>query len=185
MYCKNCGKQIDERQKFCPYCGSPNGGSTETFYEPKRDYPEKINMISAYKLMFKNYAKFKGRSRRSEYWYAELANLLIVLAVFLLIVVLGGVGVMLPTTYGDSYSDSGLIFMGISGIIWFLLVIYAIALIVPRLALMIRRLHDTGKSGWYLFLSLVPFVGGIIMLVFMATDSQPGFNQYGKNPKGF
>ncbi|MCL2304252.1 MAG: DUF805 domain-containing protein, partial [Planctomycetaceae bacterium] len=58
-------------------------------------------------------------------------------------------------------------------------------LIIPSLAVIVRRLHDAGYSGWMYFISLVPFVGGIILLVFLLQDSQPGRNQYGPNPKGY
>lgn len=184
MYCKNCGREIIDGEKNCAACGTPVGGS-ETIYERPQRAAEKIGMMSAYKLMFKNYAKFSGRSRRSEYWYASLMNFLIMLAVELLNGVLMGVGVAIQPAVADTYSSVGLILVGISGIIGFLLMIYSIALIVPGLALAIRRLHDIGKSGWYLLLGLIPIIGGIIMLVFMVTDSQPGANQYGENPKGF
>lgn len=59
----------------------------------------------------------------------------------------------------------------------------ALALILPSLAASIRRLHDTGKSGWYIFISVIPLVGGIILIVFLATDSDPAPNAYGPSPK--
>lgn len=63
-------------------------------------------------------------------------------------------------------------------------VIYCLAVLVPSLAVIVRRLHDIGKSGGWFFISFVPFVGGIILLVFECMDSQPGENAYGPNPKG-
>lgn len=62
--------------------------------------------------------------------------------------------------------------------------LFGLAIIVPTLALWMRRLHDTGKSGWWLLISLVPAVGSIVLLIFALLDSQPGDNQYGPNPKG-
>jgi len=62
--------------------------------------------------------------------------------------------------------------------------LYALAVIVPGLAVTVRRLHDTGRSGWWILISLVPFVGGIILLVFMCLESEPGPNLHGLNPKG-
>jgi uncharacterized membrane protein YhaH (DUF805 family) len=56
--------------------------------------------------------------------------------------------------------------------------------LVPSIAVTVRRLHDTGRSGWWILISLVPVIGWIVLLVFMLTDSQPGSNQYGPNPKG-
>jgi len=73
-------------------------------------------------------------------------------------------------------SSLGTIFFALYGI-------YALAALVPSLAVDVRRLHDIGKSGWWLLIAFVPIVGGIILLVWCATDSQPGDNQYGPNPK--
>jgi uncharacterized membrane protein YhaH (DUF805 family) len=61
--------------------------------------------------------------------------------------------------------------------------IYSLAVLIPSLAVGVRRLHDTGKSGWWLLLALIPVVGVIVLLVFMCQDSNPGQNQYGPNPK--
>ena len=73
---------------------------------------------------------------------------------------------------------------GIMGIFGLLIFAYAIAILVPSLAMSVRRLHDTGRSGWFLLLNLIPYIGGIIIFVFSVLDSQPGANQYGPNPKG-
>ena len=62
-------------------------------------------------------------------------------------------------------------------------IIYYLIVLVPSLAVAARRLHDTGKSGWMLLISLIPLIGGIILLVFMCSDSQPSDNKYGPNPK--
>jgi uncharacterized membrane protein YhaH (DUF805 family) len=61
--------------------------------------------------------------------------------------------------------------------------IYSLAVVLPALAVGVRRLHDIGKSGWWLFISLIPLVGSLWLLVYAVTDSQPGDNQYGPNPK--
>jgi uncharacterized membrane protein YhaH (DUF805 family) len=62
--------------------------------------------------------------------------------------------------------------------------LYSLAVLIPSIAVGVRRLHDTGRSGWWLLISLVPLIGIIVLIVFLATDSQPGANQYGPNPKG-
>ena len=72
----------------------------------------------------------------------------------------------------------------ILGIIPILSILYSLAAIVPSTCLGIRRMHDIGKSGWWLLLALIPFVGIIVLIVFYCLDSQPGENQYGPNPKG-
>jgi uncharacterized membrane protein YhaH (DUF805 family) len=61
--------------------------------------------------------------------------------------------------------------------------IYSLAVLIPSLAVSVRRLHDTNRTGWWVLIGLIPLVGTIILIVFLATDSQPGENQYGPNPK--
>lgn len=116
--------------------------------------------------VMEKYAQFDGRSTRSEYWYFVLAYLLmfIVASVVLgfLTYATGGSGVM------------GWILIGV-------LVLGGLALIVPSIAISIRRLHDIGKSGWWYLLAFIPF-GSLILLIFMCLESQPGTNQYGPNP---
>lgn len=62
--------------------------------------------------------------------------------------------------------------------------LYSLAVLIPSLAVSVRRLHDTSRSGWWLLIALIPLVGAIVLIVFMAQDSKPGENQYGANPKG-
>ena len=62
--------------------------------------------------------------------------------------------------------------------------IWTLVILVPSVAICLRRLHDIGKSGWYCLIALIPLVGSIILLIWLATDSQPGPNAYGENPKG-
>jgi uncharacterized membrane protein YhaH (DUF805 family) len=105
----------------------------------------------------KQYANFNGRARRQEFW-------MYVLFYFIFAVVLSIV--------------TGLIGLG------FLVNIYSLALLVPSLSVGARRLHDTGKSGWWQLIGLIPLIGIIVLIVFWAQDSTPGENQYGPNPKG-
>jgi uncharacterized membrane protein YhaH (DUF805 family) len=111
----------------------------------------------------KNYAVFSGRSRRSEYWYFALFYL-IFYAVAAIVDVMTG-------SY-DRASGIG-IFTGI----------LTLAFLVPSLSVSVRRLHDTGRTGWWLLIALIPVVGGIILLVFLAQDSEAGGNRFGANPK--
>lgn len=111
-----------------------------------------------YLAALKKYAVFKGRARRSEYWYFVLFN-------FLILLVLGFVDGALNLTAEDS--GFGLL----SGI-------YNLAVVIPSLAVGVRRLHDTGRSGWWLLISLVPIIGTILLIVFFIGESQPGKNQY-------
>src|SRR3954468_7338693 len=116
-----------------------------------------------YVEVLKKYAVFSGRARRKEYWMFFLFNLIIT---FVLILIDSLMGTISPQ------SGLGLL----SGL-------YSLAVLIPSIAVTIRRLHDTGRSGWWILISLVPVLGGIVLLIFMVLDSEPGANQYGPNPK--
>ena len=109
-------------------------------------------------VVLQKYCDFKGRARRSEYWWFELGYCI-------LSGVLSGLG------------QNSMIFSVISGIV-------SLALLLPALGVSVRRLHDIGKSGWWLLIELIPVVGLIIIIVWQCKDSEPGDNQYGPNPKG-
>lgn len=113
--------------------------------------------------VLKKYAVFTGRARRMEYWMFVLFNVIIS-------IVLNVVDVAAGLTL-----ESG------QGI---LSTIYSLAVLLPGLAVGARRLHDTGRSGWWLLIGLIPCIGAIVLLVFFVQDSEPGTNQYGPNPKG-
>ncbi|MFC4639830.1 DUF805 domain-containing protein [Deinococcus hohokamensis] len=126
-----------------------------------------------------NYANFQGRARRREYWMFTLINTIIL---FVLQIPLQGalVGMIMQSEQGASPS-AGL--TGVSLMFGLLLLIYALAVLVPSIAVTVRRLHDTGKSGWWYLLNFIPFAS-LVILVFMVLDSQPGSNKWGPNPKG-
>ncbi|MFT4684576.1 MAG: uncharacterized membrane protein YhaH (DUF805 family), partial [Flavobacteriales bacterium] len=110
------------------------------------------------------YADFKGRARRKEYWMFTLFNI-----IFL------GVAVVLDTLLGLSFTE--LVPYG-----W-IYVIYVLAVFIPGIAVVVRRLHDIGKSGWFYFIALIPIIGAIWLLVLLCTDSESGANKWGENPK--
>ena len=124
-------------------------------------------MVEYWKKCLNKYADFNGRARRSEYWYFGLMNFLIVLGAYAIAIALAFV------TRSAIISIIMLVVIGL----------YSLATIIPNLAVLVRRLHDTGKSGAWFFISFVPLIGGIWLLVLMCTDSQPGANDYGTNPK--
>ena len=117
--------------------------------------------------VLKKYAVFSGRARRAEYWTFVLINFIVVLVL------------EIPVIGSGMNSDSpalSFVFACIAGL-------YGLGTVLPALGVIIRRLHDTGKSGWYYLWILVPIIGAIIVLIALVTDSQPGDNQYGPNPK--
>jgi uncharacterized membrane protein YhaH (DUF805 family) len=115
-----------------------------------------MSFADAIRTCLTKYADFSGRARRSEYWYFWL---FLVLADVVVSVVAGAIHLS------------------------FLSYLVSLALIVPSLAVGVRRLHDTGKSGWWLLIALVPLVGVIILIVFLATDTSPAGDRYGPSPK--
>src|ERR671913_135219 len=120
--------------------------------------------LSWYLEALKKYAVFSGRSRRREYWYFVLFNIIVG-------IVLGWIDALLGTR--GSYAGAGLL----SGI-------YSLAVLIPTLAVSVRRLHDIDRSGWWILIGLVPLIGVIVLLVFALLDGTPGDNRYGPNPKG-
>ena len=114
-------------------------------------------------MALKRYAVFSERSRREEYWFFTLFYLLILIGLSMIDAFINS---------GDGYG------IGILG------AIFALAMLIPSLAVSVRRLHDTGRSGWWLLIGCIPLLGGLVLLVFFCMDSVSGDNQYGPNPKG-
>jgi uncharacterized membrane protein YhaH (DUF805 family) len=121
--------------------------------------------------VLQKYADFTGRARRKEYWMFLLIHIIIIVV----LATLAGIGSAAGGRNGPN--PLGGLFGAIYGL-------YVLALLIPSLAVLVRRLHDTGRSGWWWLISFVPFVGGIILLIFTVEDGQRGDNQYGPNPKG-
>ena len=115
-----------------------------------------------YLEVLKKYAVFGGRARRKEYWMFALINGIIAFAL----------GLIEGLASDKSSTDPGV--LGI---------IYGLAVFIPSIAVAVRRLHDTDRSGWWLLIALIPLIGAIVLIVFLVFDSQPGDNQYGPNPK--
>ena len=119
--------------------------------------------MSYYLEAFKKYAVFSGRARRAEFWYFVLFNVIVAF-------VLALIGGLIGAAIGDGYAGI------LSGI-------YGLAVIIPTLALWVRRLHDIDRTGWWVLINLIPLVGPIVLLVFALTPGTPGSNQYGSDPK--
>ena len=117
-----------------------------------------------YLEVLKMYARFDGRAGKKEYWYFSLVS-------FIIIVVLS----VIDIATGTFKVEVGLGLL--SGI-------YTLAVLIPSIAVSVRRLHDTDRSGWWFLINAIPLIGVIVFLVFTAQDGTPGDNQYGSNPKG-
>ena len=115
------------------------------------------------KVMKENFSNFSGRARRKEYWMFILFNM-----------IFGFVAMLLDNLLG--IADPVIGYGAIYGL-------YTLALIIPGIAVAVRRLHDLGKSGWMLLIAFIPLIGAIWLIVLMCTDSNAGENQYGANPK--
>lgn len=163
MTCAVCGRILTDGTTRCASCGARAATA-----EPRESFTYTADPAGAprelkpdgpfewYLRSFSKYAEFGGRATRSEYWYFFLMNIAVsaVLAV-------GGFFVRLPWAY----------------------LIYAVAALIPGFAVMVRRLHDTGRSGWWWLISFLPLIGQIVLLVFLAQDTEPSSNSYGPNPK--
>ena len=117
-----------------------------------------MSFVESIQTVLSKYCDFNGRARRSEYWWFTLAYCILS-------------GIL------SGFAQGSTIFGIISGLV-------SLALLLPSLGVSVRRLHDVGKSGWWLLLVLIPVIGAIILLVWECKDSDPGDNQYGPNPKG-
>jgi len=107
--------------------------------------------------VLKKYAVFSGRARRKEFWMFNLFSFLICIGLIIIESIIGTPGL--------------------------LTMVYSLAILLPAIGVSIRRLHDIGKSGWWLLITFVPLIGAIVYLVFMLLDSKPDENEYGPNPK--
>lgn len=119
-----------------------------------------------YLKVIRNYAGFSGRARRKEYWMFALFNMIIIFGLNFL------AGIVMSAS-----EDGGMMATSFLG------GLYGLAVFLPSLAVIVRRLHDTGKSGWYYLWIFVPLIGLILVFIALVKDSDPGENKYGPNPK--
>lgn len=114
-----------------------------------------------YLKVLRQYADFAGRARRKEYWMFVLVNLIISVVLAVL----------------DNVLEINVLEIGLLGLL------YSLAVLLPSLAVGARRLHDTGRSGWWLLIGFIPLIGAIVLIVFFATDGERQPNAYGPDPK--
>ncbi len=206
QYCPNCGAKAESAsapQQSAPQYGAPqnfgNGQSAPPYGAPQnfgngQSAPQygapqnfggqqngyvyrptrKIGFGEAVKLFFKNYVNFNGRATRSEYWWVYLFNMIVYTVLSILFSIAGGASLAGAVIDGDI----SIAYMGAGAIFYVLMILYCIAVFLPSLSLVVRRLHDIDKSGGYIFMGLIPIAGPIILLVYLLTDSTPD-NKYG------
>lgn len=165
-FCTNCGFEQNEKVKFCSECGRPaapgSSQNSQSILNSKisdKPFVERT-AIDWYKhVVFENYSNFEGRASRTEYWNFVLVNV----GFMILINVL-----------------SGLLFYSTHSVLFDSLIrLYALAIFIPALAVSIRRLHDIGKSGFWVLLVIIPVVGVLSLLFLHVLDSDKAINQYG------
>lgn len=192
MFCKNCREQIGDYDAECPRCGEATGNQPQSHYLPPQNQqyqqqaPEyqqpnfdsqnqqsDITMRQVIRLLFegylavyKKYIDFSGRARRAEYWLFYFCNMIIGFIFYLFYFI----GLKL---------HSNMIVMIVS----LLILIFGLVVLLPGIAVTVRRLHDVGKSGLWYFITLVPCIGGLWLLILLVTAGTAGSNQYGFDPK--
>ena len=130
-------------------------------------------MINAVKEFFSKYATFNGRTSRATFWWTILGIFILSFIISLVLQVIFGTVTVNPMAEPSEMIKSYLSNTG--NIIYF---IYTLALLIPSIAMGVRRLHDINKSGWWYFICLVPFVGGIILLIFYCLPAVNEGNSY-------
>ena len=124
-------------------------------------------------MPYRRYADFSGRSRRMEYWMFVLLSV-IVSAISVALMIAGG----FQGDFASSDTPGGTFWLGVG-----LLAIWGLGSFIPSIAVQVRRFHDQDRSGWMVLLGFIPYVGGIIVLVFMCLEGTRGANRYGPDPK--
>lgn len=121
-----------------------------------------ISPMEHFLNVFRKYAVFSGRAQRAEYWYFVLFSFIIQIVLSII---------------------DGIIFSKIGISIGVLSDLYVLAVLIPEIAVGVRRLHDIGKSGWMILISFIPIIGSLWLLILFVQDSEKGTNKYGPNPK--
>lgn len=178
MFCSKCGTQIFQQAQFCSGCGISIGASQSApqspgpyVYVPNQPNYTGVNRAvspisfgDAISSFFRNYANFNGRARRSEYWFATL----LVSGVSMFLFILDEVN----SSYYQEFTFFTMLY-----------VFWVLGTFLPSLAISVRRLHDVGRFGTYIWMALIPLAGAIILLIEFVKDSQPGANQFGPSKK--
>lgn len=202
MYCTNCGSP-DQTGNFCSACGASTapqkvdlqslsaaqvaaanlpplkpsfGFDYEGRFAASNSYAQyvsgpKVTLAIAVRTCFRKYFRFAGRATRSEYWFFQLFQVLVALGVIGFIMLMFSIYSLNPYQNGEWT----VVTAQIAAIAFFA---FMLAVFFPTLSVLIRRLHDIGQSGWMYWLSLIPFVGGVIVFILTLQPSEPYRNRY-------
>jgi uncharacterized membrane protein YhaH (DUF805 family) len=163
-FCSNCGAEIRSGAVFCSNCGV----NVEQPVYTKHRSPKGI--FDYYKDALNKYAVFSGRASLYEYWYFVLANLIISFV--------GGIALIVISLLLYALTENPVIVL----IVYLLIGCgYGLYILIPSLAITVRRLHDQNKSGAWYFIVLIPYIGAIVLFIFTCLRGTVGYNQYG-NP---
>lgn len=151
VFCRECGQSMHSTAPICPHCGAPQ--------KPAMTAPEGDGIPrtfgSSISICFSKYARFSGRAPRAEYWWFVLFSALVGFVI----------GFMASILHSHA--------------LHILICIFDLGILLPQLSVAVRRLHDTNRSGWWIWLGLIPIVGTIILFIWYATPGTPGQNQFG------
>lgn len=167
-FCTKCGQPLKDGAMFCGDCGTAaaNVASNATINTTRVEAPS-VNGMGWYMLAWKKWFQVSGRSSRREYWTFFLVNLLVFVCV----------AVATTVFFANGDIDSRVTAIRLSAGLCVLIIFIA------TLTCKIRRLHDTGKSGWWILFSLGPYLGSFVILIFTLLNSDAGPNKFGENPK--
>ena len=132
-------------------------------------------------MPLKRYADFQGRSRRMEFWMFFL--FVFIVETILLFPLMGSVMSAIASGQSNGGEAMTAMFSGIGGIFAIILMLFGLAIFIPMLAVYVRRFHDQDKSGWFVLLGLIPYLGALVLLVFMFLPGTNGSNRFGEDPK--
>ena len=180
QFCCKCGAQLGASQHGVQKSGyqpqpqyqpqQRGGYQPQPQCQPQSQYPPTYATMGfgdAIKVCMKEkYASFEGRATRAEYWYFYLFSILVMLGTAIVSGILGAI-----LSGGNEDVAAGIAVLMYS--------VICLGFVCPSISVLVRRLHDTGKSGWWCWISLIPYIGGIVIFIFTLLSSQEHDNEYG------
>lgn len=150
-------------------------------YSQLKKVPYKHGIFGSYVLGWKNSFNYNGRARRKEYWYFQIAALIVALPFIIGIAILSLAYVVMASSNDYQFERNfGMHFeIFFYSFLYIFIVIFSLIHAIPSISLFVRRLHDIDKSGWLVLLCCIPYIGGIVALIFGSLDTYPKKNQWG------